>query len=194
MAKLSPEAAARGFPTGTVVDHRYKIVRFIGQGGAGLVHEVEHTRTGRRLAMKTLRDEAGYARLEQEAKATSLMKSEHAVKITDMGTATGEAAGHYMVMELLEGQSLRSLLDEAGQLPVELTVNIALQVCECLAEAHGHGIIHRDLKPENIVLGPSPWPAQYDVKVLDFGVVKIAVDGPIPHSSLTRTGSTVGTP
>jgi serine/threonine-protein kinase len=195
MAKLSQEAAARGFPTGTVVDGRYKIVRFIGQGGAGLVHEVEHVRTGRRLAMKTLLDEAGYARLEQEAKATSLMQNPHAVKITDMGTAAGVAAGPYLVMELLEGQSLRALLDDAGQLPVELTVNIALQVCECLAEAHASGIIHRDLKPENVILTPSPWPGQHDVKVLDFGVVKInAIDGPIPHSSLTRTGSTVGTP
>ncbi|MCC6556814.1 MAG: protein kinase [Polyangiaceae bacterium] len=194
MVKLSQDAAPRGYPAGTVIDGRYKVVRFIGQGGAGLVHEVEHARTGRRLAMKTLLDEAGYARLEQEAKATSLMKNPHAVKITDMGTGTGVAAGPYLVMELLEGQSLRALLEEAGQLPVELTVNIALQVCECLAEAHGHGIIHRDLKPENLILAASPWPGQYDVKVLDFGVVKISVDGPIPHSSLTRTGSTVGTP
>jgi serine/threonine-protein kinase len=100
-----------------------------------------------------------------------------------------------MVMELLEGQNLRGLLDDAGQLPLELTVNIAMQVCECLHEAHGLGIIHRDLKPENVFLCPSPWPGQHDVKVLDFGVMKIAeAGGAIPKRSLTRTGSTVGTP
>jgi serine/threonine-protein kinase len=148
--------------------------------------------TGRRLALKSLHDETAYGRLEQEARATSLMKNGHAVKITDMGTNAGSSP--YIVMELLEGQSLRTLLDDTGQLPLELTINIALQVTECLAEAHQHGIVHRDLKPDNVYLCPGTGPGQYDVKVLDFGVVKIDSGGPIPNSSLTRTGSTVGTP
>ena len=194
MVKLRQEAASRQFPAGTVIDGRYRVIRFIGQGGAGVVHEVEHVRTGRRLAMKSLHNEAGLARLEQEAKATSLMKNPHAVKITDMGTGSGVAAGAYVVMDLLEGQSLRARMAQAGRLPVELAVNIALQVCECLAEAHRHGIIHRDLKPENVFLTASPWPGQHDVKVLDFGVVKISPEGALPHASLTRTGATVGTP
>lgn len=178
---------------GTVVDARYKIVRAIGQGGNGAVYEVEHVRTGRKLALKALLDETGFARLEQEARAASLMKNGHTAKIIDM--EPGGPTGAYMVMELLDGQSLRGLLDDAGQLPLELTINIALQVCECLHEAHALGIIHRDLKPENIFLCQSPWPGQYDVKVLDFGVMKIADGGgAIPKSSLTRTGSTVGTP
>ena len=70
--------------------------------------------------------------------------------------------------------SLRDLLEEAGQLPLELTVNIALQVCECLAEAHDRKVIHRDLKPDNLFLVKSAWPGQYDVVVLDFGVMKVA--------------------
>ena len=178
---------------GTVIDGRYRVVRAIGQGGNGMVYEVEHTRTGRRLALKALLDQTGFARLEQEARAASVMKNGHTARIIDM-EPTG-AAGPYMVMELLEGQSLRALLDEAGQLPLELTVNIAMQACECLQEAHALGIIHRDLKPENVYLCASPWPGQYDVKVLDFGVMKMAADGgAIPKSSLTRTGSTVGTP
>ena len=194
---------------GTVIDGRYRVIRFLNQGGNGVVHEVEHLRTGRRLAMKSLVDDANAARLEQEARATALMKNPHVVKITDMGpsvdpTLVGPAAVRaqqaaravppYLVMELLEGQSLRELLDEAGQLPLDLTVNIALQVCECLAEAHGRSVIHRDLKPDNLFLVKSPWPGQHDVVVLDFGVMKIAGDGPIPKGSLTRTGSTVGTP
>lgn len=187
-------SAGTTFAPGAVVDGRYRIVRFLNQGGAGVVHEVEHLRTGRRLAMKTLVDDASAARLEQEARATSLMRNAHVVKITDMGPPPGARGAPYLVMELLEGQSLRELLEEAGQLPLEMTVNIALQVCECLAEAHERSVIHRDLKPDNLFLVKSAWPGQYDVVVLDFGVMKVAGAGPIPKGSLTRTGSTVGTP
>jgi serine/threonine protein kinase len=192
MTKQNPDDPPHEIAAGTVIDGRYRIVRPLGHGGNGMVHEVEHLMTGRHLALKSLIDETGLGRLEQEARASSLMKNGHTAKITDMGT--NGPAGPYLVMELLEGQSLRELLDEAGQLPLELTVNIALQVCECLTEAHGHGIIHRDLKPENVFLCTSNWPGQYDVKVLDFGIVKIDGEGAIPKSSLTRTGSTVGTP
>jgi serine/threonine-protein kinase len=192
MSKQNLDDPPREIAAGTVIDGRYRIVRPLGHGGNGMVHEVVHLMTGRHLALKSLIDETGLGRLEQEARASSLMKNGHTAKITDMGT--NGPAGPYLVMELLEGQSLRGLLDEAGQLPLELTVNIALQVCECLTEAHGHGIIHRDLKPENVFLCASNWPGQYDVKVLDFGIVKIDGEGAIPKSSLTRTGSTVGTP
>ena len=172
MAKADEHFDGDGIAAGTVIDGRYRVVRAIGQGGAGLVYEVEHTRTGRQLALKVLLDETGFARLEQEARAASLMKNGHTARIIDM--EAGGPTGAYMVMELLDGQSLRALLDDAGQLPLELTVNIAMQVCECLHEAHALGIIHRDLKPENVFLCASPWPGQYDVKVLDFGVMKIA--------------------
>ncbi|MFS8070759.1 MAG: serine/threonine protein kinase, partial [Byssovorax sp.] len=192
MTKQNPDEPPHEIAAGTVIDGRYRIVRALGHGGNGMVHEVVHLMTGRHLALKSLLDETGLGRLEQEARASSLMRNGHTAKITDMGTSG--PAGPYLVMELLEGQSLRELLDEAGQLPLELTVNIALQVCECLTEAHGHGIIHRDLKPENVFLCSSNWPGQYDVKVLDFGIVKIDGEGAIPKSSLTRTGSTVGTP
>ncbi len=123
MPKQSPNEPGEIAP-GTVVDGRYKVVRSIGQGGNGLVYEVEHVRTGRRLALKALLDETGFARLEQEARAASLMKNGHTARIVDM--EAGGPAGAYMVMELLEGQSLRALLDEAGQLPLELTANIAM--------------------------------------------------------------------
>ncbi|MDC3958649.1 protein kinase [Polyangium jinanense] len=199
MAPIRPEQAPAdvqadvpAFRPGTIVDGRYRVLRLIGGGGNGLVHEVEHVRTGQRLALKSLLDPTTYQRLEQEARATSLLKSPRAVKIVDMGMSQTE--GPYLVMELLAGQSLRELLHEAGQLPLELTVNVALQVGECLAEAHTHGIVHRDLKPDNIHLGPGPSPGVYDVKLLDFGIVKIASDAPVPGGSLTRTGSTVGTP
>src|SRR3954464_6273235 len=105
MAKLDPEEVEELAP-GTVIDGRYKVVRPIGQGGNGLVYEVEHARTGRRLALKVLLDETGFGRLEQEARAASLMKNGHTARIIDMEPGH-DATGPYMVMELLEGQSLR---------------------------------------------------------------------------------------
>src|SRR5689334_19552092 len=137
MADSLPEQAqpeVSSFQPGTIVDGRYRVLRLIGGGGNGLVHEVEHMRTGQRLALKSLLDPTMYQRLEQEARATSLLKSPRAVKIVDMGTSPTD--GPYLVMELLAGQSLRELLSDAGQLPLEMTINIALQVGECLAEAH----------------------------------------------------------
>lgn len=190
MSEVKGQATA-ALRVGEVIDARYKVVRLIGQGGNGVVHEVEHVLTGRRLALKSLVEDVSPARLEQEARAACLMKNRHAVIVTDMGDFEG--VGPYLVMELLEGESLRARLEQGSQLPLGLAMNLAMQVCECLAEAHERGLIHRDLKPDNIFLEPT-FGDQYDVKVLDFGVVKVADDGPIPATSLTRTGSTVGTP
>src|SRR5262249_25554843 len=106
MATENPQQSDEIKP-GTVIDGRYKVVRTIGQGGNGLVYQVEHTRTGRPLALKTLLDTTGFARLEQEARAASLMKNGHTAHIIDM--EPGGSLGPYMVMELLEGQSLRAL-------------------------------------------------------------------------------------
>ena len=159
-----------GLAPGFVVDGRYRVVRVLDLGGTGVVHHVEHVQTGRGLALKTLLDTANEGRLEQEGRAASQLRNPHAVKVVDMGRAAD--VGPYIVMELLEGTNLRSLLDDAGQLPIEVASSIALQVCECLDEAHGAGIIHRDLKPGNIHLTPS-FNSSYHVTVLDFGAVKL---------------------
>jgi hypothetical protein len=180
-----------GLAAGTTIEGRYRVLRPLGRGGAGAVYEVEHARTGRHFALKTVHPGTSIARLEQEAKATARLTSPEVVRVTDMGNAP--PVGPYLVMELVAGQSLRTLLDEAGQLPLELVANVALQVCECLDEAHRLGLVHRDLKPENLLLGETPFPEQFRVSVLDFGIVKLQ-EGSIAGSELTRTGSTVGTP
>src|SRR4051812_40418057 len=102
MPKQNPEEAEEIAP-GTVIDGRYRVIRCIGQGGNGMVYEVEHTRPGRRLARKALLDETGFARLEQEARAASLMKNGHTARIIDV--AAGGPSGAYLVMDLLEGQN-----------------------------------------------------------------------------------------
>ena len=184
-----------GLPAGSVVDGRYRVVRVLDLGGTGVVHQVEHVGTGRKLALKTLLDPTNEGRLEQEARAASHLRNSHAVKIVDMGRSPD--VGAYIVMELLEGTSLRALIDEVGQLPLDLVANVALQVCECLDEAHAAGIVHRDLKPGNIHLAPT-FGTHHHVTVLDFGAVKL--QGPeirsqiSPQEDLTRVGSTVGTP
>lgn len=184
-----------GLPAGSVVDGRYRVVRVLDLGGTGVVHQVEHVGTGRKLALKTLLDPTNEGRLEQEARAASHLRNSHAVKIVDMGRSA--EVGAYIVMELLEGTSLRALIDEVGQLPLDLVANVALQVCECLDEAHAAGIVHRDLKPGNIHLAPT-FGTHHHVTVLDFGAVKL--QGPeirsqiSPQEDLTRVGSTVGTP
>ena len=180
---------------GTVIDGRFRVVKALGSGGTATVYEVEHVKTGQRLALKTLHDPGQSARLEQEAKASARLRSPHAVRVIELGMHAGTP---FLVMSLLEGVSLRDLLVERGKLDLATTANIVMQVTECLDEAHSLGLVHRDLKPDNIHLRPlgpanaAGTPSLFDVTVLDFGVVKMAYDD--QTTQLTRTGSTVGTP
>jgi serine/threonine protein kinase len=176
---------------GTLLDGRYRVGRALGAGGSSRVYECEHVRTRRRFAVKVSEPE-GAARLEQEARATSLLASSRVVKAVDLGTDA--SAGDFLVMELHAGGTLRDLLDDVGQLPLELAAEVCLQICECLHEAHGAGLVHRDLKPENVLLTPSALPDRYDARVLDFGIVKVVHEAALPNPELTRVGSTVGTP
>lgn len=191
----SAEPPAELLP-GTEIEGRYRVVQVIGVGGTGVVHEVEHLRTGQRLALKTLLDASYAPRLEQEARALARLRSRRVVKVVDLGYHAGAP---YLVMSLLEGRRLRDVLETRTRLSLPFIANLALQVCEGLDEAHRAGLVHRDLKPDNLHLrerpGTSPTgPADElaEVTVFDFGVVKIAANE--ANSMLTRTGSTVGTP
>ena len=200
-----------------MIDGRYKVLRVIGVGGTGVVYEVEHTRTGQHLALKTLLDPSHAPRLDQEARALARLSSPHIVKVVDLGTHTPpsrlgskEPPCPFMVMSLLRGRNLRELLETKERLDVRFVANVIVQVCEGLAEAHAAGLIHRDLKPDNIHLSVPAnhlsvkglGTADLDVKaiakeiafatVFDFGVVKLAAAE--LNNPLTRTGSTVGTP
>lgn len=187
---------------GTLIDGRYRVVRVIGVGGTGIVYEVEHDRTGQRLALKTLLDPAQAPRLEQEARALAKLRSAHVVKVVELGHCD---AGPFMVMTLLVGRNLRDVLESKVRLPLSFVSNLAVQVAEGLDEAHRVGLVHRDLKPDNMhladpadadteVTGPEGKPP-HDltfVTVFDFGVVKMSAAE--LNNPLTRTGSTVGTP
>ena len=134
-----------------VVDH-YQLVRILGSGGTGIVCEAHDTLLGRRVAIKLIpnKQTAGsdQPQIMREARIASEVKHPHVVSLYDTGTYAG---GVYLVMELVEGRSVQSLLDE-GPLPWREATAILVAACEGLAAVHARGIIHRDIKPGNILL------------------------------------------
>lgn len=177
---------------GQTIDSRYEVLSVLGEGGMGTVYRVRHTTLGRSFALKVLRkDLAGdrelAARFIQEARAAASVSHPNVVQITDFGALAGEQP--YFVMEMLEGQSLGWLIQHGGAIPAARAVRILRQVAEALGAAHAAGIVHRDLKPDNIHVGSAAGSGSDVVKVLDFGLAKVA-----GASRLTRQGMVFGTP
>jgi Serine/threonine protein kinase len=176
----------------------YKIVRVIGEGGMGTVYLAEHPMIGKRVAVKMLRPDLGtdpglVSRFFQEARAVNEIRHPNIVDISDFGKT--EDGIVYLVMELLEGRSLRDRLNAEGALPIDDVVTIARQVCDALAAAHRVGIVHRDLKPDNIFLLADPTqPGALRSKLFDFGVAKLLGEQEKQVGHKTIAGSVVGTP
>lgn len=181
---------------GDVIDGKYELVRLIGEGGMGSVFEGRHVHIGRKAALKFLRPEVAgdpelAARFLREAQAAAAVGSEHIVEIYDVGWLPDEQP--YLIMELLEGESVATRLHEHRTFEPSEAVAVVLQLCEALEPAHERGIVHRDLKPENLFLtrraGVEGW-----LKVLDFGIAKVRSDLASQSPGLTRTGTTLGSP
>ena len=189
--------------TPTVVSH-YRLLNRLGEGGMGVVFRAEDEQLGREVAVKLLRTEAvtsteWLARFEREARLASSLQHPHICTIHELGEHDGQP---FIVMELLEGRTFKHLVED-GPLPPARVIDFAIQVAEALDAAHRRGIIHRDIKPANLFVTHGD-----RVKVLDFGLAKLASDAPSPAAAapsaptltgivyspdLTRTGSTVGT-
>jgi serine/threonine-protein kinase len=181
---------------GSTLSGRYQITRKIGQGGMGAVYEATHTLIGKTVAVKVLLDkyaqrEAIVKRLKQEAQLASSLRHEHIIDITDFGNT--EDGRTFVVMELLEGESLAECLSREPKLPEMRILRIASQAASALAAAHAKGIVHRDIKPENIFLLKRK---ELDfVKVVDFGISKsMRATGEEDEVRLTQTGMVLGTP
>jgi eukaryotic-like serine/threonine-protein kinase len=176
----------------------YRIVRVIGEGGMGTVYLAEHPMIGKRVAVKMLRPDLGtdpglVSRFFQEARAVNEIRHPNIVDISDFGKT--EDGIVYLVMELLEGRSLRDRLNAEGALPLDQVVTICRQVCDGLAAAHRVGIIHRDLKPDNIFLLQDPTqPGVLRSKLFDFGVAKLLGEKDKQVGHKTMAGAVVGTP
>ncbi len=183
--------SAQNFPA--VIAGRYQPVRLIAKGGMGAVYEVEHARTGERLALKVLLSGVGASaenleRFKREARASARIKSEHVVRVIDADVAPELDGAPFLVMELLDGMDLER--KAAAALPDPATVVDWLrQVAIAIDKAHRLGIIHRDLKPENLFLTTVEDRPPF-VKVLDFGIIKMAEDG----TGATGSGQIIGTP
>lgn len=184
-------------PSNSLVAGKYELVRRIGQGGMGSVWEGKHRTLGTRVAIKFIdREHAdnqeARARFDREARAAAAIQSKHAIQIFDHGiTDDGKP---FIVMEMLEGESLEDRLKRSSSLPLKEIATIVHQVCRAVQKAHDAGIVHRDLKPDNIFLCRSAEDDHETAKVLDFGIAKMEESGNPGLSSGTKTGAVIGTP
>lgn len=183
-----------GSLVGRVLAGRYRLDRAIGEGGMGAVLEATDLELGRRIAVKVLLLELGsdpkmVARFQQEALATARLSSPNIVAVTDFHAEPGEPP--FLVMELLAGESLRDRMKRTPKMPVQAAVRIAVQLLGALAVAHAAGIVHRDIKPPNVFLVKTAGRDEELVKLLDFGIAKVARDLAKVH---TTQGTVMGTP
>jgi serine/threonine protein kinase len=172
---------------------RFRIEREIGTGGMGTVYRAIHLGLERPVAVKIIKPEfAGNSdvadRFLREARTMAKLRHTHAAMIFDAGNLPD--GRHFIIMEFVEGETLSEALARKGRFTATQTVQIAVQICEVLEEAHRLGIVHRDLKPSNIMLN------ERGVCVLDFGVAKVlasSAEATATHAS-TGSGQLVGTP
>ena len=181
---------------GQTLGDRYRLVAVLGAGSMGDVYLAEHVLLGRKLAVKVLKQNLGQheeliQRFQQEAVAASSIGHENIVSVTDFGRTADGAL--YFVMELIEGQSLRELLTQGGNLPLPRALGILLQLCRALAAAHGRGIVHRDLKLDNVMVVQREDGSDL-VKVLDFGISKVSGRNSPDERRITQAGVLLGTP
>jgi serine/threonine-protein kinase len=189
----APEPEGSDLRPGTVLDGRWKIETVLGTGGMGSVYRAEHVHVGRKAAVKVLhadlsRNPPERERFRREARVASRLRSPHVVEVLDFGE---DAAGRpYLVMELLEGEPLRAVLDREHRLAPQRVVRLLRQLLDGLGAAHAEGIVHRDLKPENLWLSGAG--DEELLRVLDFGIAKWSDT----RGDVTRTqaGLVVGTP
>jgi tRNA A-37 threonylcarbamoyl transferase component Bud32 len=170
----------------------YEVLDRLGAGGMGEVYRARDTRLGRTVAIKVLRrgaDPELLHRLDREARAASALNHPNIVQIYDVGETPGPEATHYVVMEHVQGETLRRRLGP-GPLPLGELLDLGSQLADGLAKAHRAGIVHRDLKPENVMVTPDGL-----LKILDFGLAKLVI-APLSdvegRETMTRHGTQLG--
>jgi serine/threonine-protein kinase len=180
---------------GTVLAGKYRLVSLLGRGGMGSVWRAQHLDLDAPVAVKLLdpaiaQNAEGIARFHREAQSAAALRSPHVVQILDRGL---DDASHqpFIVMELMEGESLADRIGRLGLLSPEQTARVVTHIARALARAHDAGIVHRDLKPDNVFLVRNE--DEEVAKVLDFGIAK-SDKNKLESGSHTRTGAVMGTP
>lgn len=192
MPQRSPDYQAGQAIPGTV----YRVHRILGAGGMGTVYDVEDTSVGKRYVLKTLHGDLAdrtdlAARLAREARALAKLQHPNIVEVYTSGTTQDARALPYYVMERLQGQSLRTVLERKGRLTVEQACDIGIDLLDALDHAHEFGIIHRDVKPDNIFITRGR-DGRSLAKLLDFGIIKLAT-GPGSSATMHTGGRFIGT-
>jgi HAMP domain-containing protein len=189
-----PPAAAEGgsLVPGSVFAGRYEIGDVLGRGGMGVVYRAQDRQLGEAVAIKVLRPELGsldptvLERFKQELRLARRITHRNVVRTYDLGEAAGT---YYITMELVRGTTLATFIRDAGRLDVRATLTIGKQLCRALEVAHEEGIVHRDIKPQNLLVDPAGF-----LKVMDFGIARLAERRPDAGTALTAVGVVVGTP
>lgn len=173
--------------SGEVIDGRYQLTRIVASGGMATIYAALDLRLDRQVAVKVMhphlaQDEQFVSRFIREAKAAASLSHPNIVAVLDQGWNQGGTPCVFIVMELIEGATLRDYLHEQGALPVERALQLITPVASALAAAHRLGIVHRDIKPENILVSK-----EGRIKIADFGLARGALLG----STMTAESSVI---
>ena len=181
------------YVVGEVVAGKYRLDAMLGEGGMGAVWRAFNLQLEAPVALKVIRSSADHElltlRLKQEARAAAKLGHPAIVRVFDVGET--EFGDPFIVMELLEGQSLAALLAAQQRLAAVRAVQLLLPIAEALSAVHAAGIVHRDLKPDNIFIVVEN--DQIQPKLLDFGIAKLTNAG-VPEAPLTQAGTVLGSP
>ncbi len=177
---------------GYTLEGKYRLDNLLGTGGMGEVYRATRLHIGDEVAIKILHPQHGMdqhaaERFRREAQLAARLKHPNVVSIYDFGLSVDGLM--YLVMELVDGCSLRQIIKQQGPLTIAAAAEVTAQVCAALDEAHRRNIIHRDIKPDNIIFNSTPDGLR--IKVLDFGIAKLR---DLAASNLTQAGSVMGTP
>src|SRR6185436_13448421 len=192
-----------------ILDGKYRLDERLGEGATGVVYRALHLGLKKSFAVKLLKtgslDPFSLARFRREAEALGQLRHPHVVEVTDFGIDAAAGGASYLVMELLDGETLADFCRGQGPLPLERALPLLDAIAAAVDAAHAQGVLHRDLKPGNVLLGTTPEGGPL-VKVLDFGLAEISGMQPeaieahagegleAGSDRLTATGSLLGTP
>jgi len=173
--------------SGELIDSRYQLIRQVANGGMASIYEAMDTRLDRKVAVKIMhphlaQDDAFVSRFIREAKAAAALSHPNIVAVQDQGWNQSGVPAVFLVMELIEGSTLREYLNERGRFEIKDAINYLTPILSALAAAHAIGIVHRDMKPENILISK-----EGRIKIADFGLAR----GEIIGSTMTAESSVI---